>query len=233
MQSKSWHFNQLEKELKNRNRLGSDRIELINPDVINQLDQRLINDFWLPFQAAFNDSPLMIPENCLRNGMPEISNEYNLFPHRSFFFILENPKNPLHPENTFRNWFARIKVNAISDHYFLELEYFLYFPESIRMEKVLKLMRYPDFQPNPPELCWSEGFKGSKGMFDLKFYFGSGTNWISYTRDEWLDIIANKTGSLLSLVETSELSAMGGYDKMGMELLKDALVGVWKSWFGD
>ena len=94
-------------------------------------------------------------------------------------------------------------------------------------------MRYPDFQSNPPELSWSEGFNGSKGMFDLKFHFGSGTNWISYPRDEWYDIIASKTGSLLSLVETSEISAMGGYDKIGMELLEDALVGVWQSWVED
>lgn len=233
MHSKSWHFDQLEKELKHRNRFSTDRIELINPDANNQLDQRLINYFWLPFRAAINDSPLIIPENCMKNGMPEIGNECNPLPHRSFFFILDNPENPLHPENTFRNWFARIKVNAISDHYFLELEYFLYFPESIRMEKILKIMRYPDFQSIPPELLWSEGFKGAEGVFDLKFHFGSGTSWISYPDDEWNDIIASKAGTLLSLVETSEISAMGGYDKPGMELLEDALVRAWKSWVGD
>lgn len=233
MNSKSWPFDQLEKELKRRDRFSADRIELINPDTNRRLDQRLINDFWLPIQTAIKDSSLIIPESCMKNGMPEISNEYNPLPHRTFFFILDNPENPMHPENTLRNWFARIKIDAVKDHYYMELEYFLYFPESIRMEKILRLMRFPEFQPLPPELSWSEGYKRTEGVFDLKFRFGSGTSWINYPEDEWHDIITSKTGALLSLVETSEMTAMGDYDKPGMEELEDALDRAWKVWVGD
>ena len=71
------------------------------------------------------------------------------------------------------------------------------------------------------------------GLFAVSELVDKTIHQMQVPRDEWYEIIASKTGSLLSLVETSEISAKGGYDKIGMELLEDALVRVWKSWVGD
>jgi hypothetical protein len=230
MNQNTWHFDQLKKELENRSRSETDRIELINPETNKKLDQKLWNNFWLPIKRTVDDSRFCVMEATLKDGKPEIRNKWDILPCRSFEIMLDNPSNPPHPANYYRNWIARIKVDSKTDHYYMELEYFLIFPADYDYPRIFELMSNPAFQGIPPELSYSDGGPISEDSLTLKFTFGSGASWFRQANEDLSNIAVRRIDSLLSLLETSEMFAEDIHDKKNFQHLHNDLIrlsGVW------
>jgi hypothetical protein len=64
MNQNTWHFDQLKKELEDKSRSETDRIDLINPETNKKLDQKLWNDFWIPIKRTVENSRFCVMEKC-------------------------------------------------------------------------------------------------------------------------------------------------------------------------
>jgi len=230
MNQNTWHFDQLKKELEDKSRSETDRIDLINPETNKILDQKLWNNFWLPIKRTLEDSRFSVMEATLKDGKPEVRNKWDIQPCRSFEIMLDNPSNPPHPNNYYKNWIARIEVDSKKDYYYMELEYFLIFPADYDFQNIFELMSNPAFQGIPPELSYSDGDPFSEDSLSLKFTFGSGASWFQKAYEDRSNIAVRRINSLLSLLETSEMFAEDIYDKKSFQYVHNELIkvsGVW------
>lgn len=231
MNPKTWHFRQLEHELKNRPPHETNRIDLINPETVKELDQILFNDFWLAVKGMVDDSKFSIMEGCLTDdGKPSMNDKWDRLPCRSFEIRLDNRENPLHPQNFLRNWIADIKMECGSDYYYMQVEYHLFLPVDYDFSNTLFLMSYPDFQALPPDLSYSSGSPFSEDLFSLKFTFGAGGNRFHRLIKGTPETVRGRIASLLELLRTSEAFAEDVYDDEYFPDLLEDLIQVCECW---
>jgi len=91
---------------------------------------------------------------------------------RSLIFLLEDPERPLVPVNSV-NWYCRGTIECSAIDYMIMFDFYVYFPTSFSISKIMKLLKDPAFAGVRPQLDYQESMDGI-GTYSVEFHRGSG-----------------------------------------------------------
>jgi len=171
----SWQTTELKQYLKKNQTdplLDSKNVFLSNPEQKRQMDKMIINDIFPNVNQALKGTPVKISFGRDGEITECIEEEWKTHTTRSLMFLLEDPDRPLLPGVNIK-WFCRGKIECSAVSYLITFEFYIYFPETFSLKKILKLLKDPVFAGMRPQLDYQESEDGT-GVYAIEFSKGKG-----------------------------------------------------------
>ena len=177
---KSWHFAELERHLKTRDKRLSDdssTVFLLNPDHRKRSDKIISDYLWPAVLRGLSGSSIRIKDYSPRFLQTAITDKWYFQTRRTLIFLLEDPFRPLMPGSRTPLWYCRGTIDCSVFDYLLSFDFIISLPRSFSARKIMKLICNPLFSDLPPELSYEESIDG-EGYFVLEFRYGRGAGWV-------------------------------------------------------
>ena len=171
----SWQTAELNQYLKKNQTdplLDSKNVFLSNPEQKRRIDEMIIHDIFPNVNRALKGTPVQVSFGRDDEITECIEDEWKINTTRALTFLLEDPDRPLVPGSSI-NWFCRGKIECSAVDYMITFQFYIYFPESFSLNKILKLLKYPAFAGMRPQLDYQESTDGI-GVYSIEFERGRG-----------------------------------------------------------
>lgn len=175
----SWQYSELQRYLNEHSQdpeIDSKTVFLANPHQKTELDNIILKHLWPSVIKGFGSSGIWT--KSLKEGFPKSAVEDEKYPYtaRSLTFLLEDPRRQISPLADVPPWYCRGKIQCSVSDYMLSFDFYVYFPEDFSLQKIVRLLKNPEFAGYPPELSYERSL-GGKGIFSLAFRKGGGAGW--------------------------------------------------------
>jgi len=171
----SWQTAELNQYLKKNQTdplLDSKNVFLSNPEQKRRIDEMIIDEIFPNVNRALKGTPVQVSLGRNDEIIECIEDEWTVNTTRSFTFLLVDPDRPLVPGSSI-NWFCRGKIECSAVDYMITFQFYIYFPESFSLNKMLKLLKYPEFAGMRPQLDYQKSVDDI-GVYSIKFERGRG-----------------------------------------------------------
>jgi hypothetical protein len=171
-----WQSSELELHLNEHNQnelFDAESVHLSNPEYRKKIDKIITHNIWSAIEKGVSDSTIaaILPQND-KDISDNIEEQWHTYTAKSFTFMLSDPERPI---GTYRTmWFCRGKIRCSVVDYMISLDFYIHFPLTFNMEKILYLLKSPAFVGMPPILSYEEDIEDGEGMLILKFSKGTG-----------------------------------------------------------
>ena len=171
----NWQFSELNLFLNKHTQddlIDTESIYLSNPKYRLKIDKVLANNIWPSVKKGVQESAISATlANDKESIYDSIQEEWRVYTTKTLTFMLSDPERPIGAGNT--KWFCRGKIQCSAIDYMISFDFYIYFPLSFDMKKILFLLKTSDFYGMPPVLSYEEGLE-DEGIFVLKFSKGYG-----------------------------------------------------------
>ena len=174
----TWQYSELRQFLEqnhNDPELDFKTVFLVNPGQRKEVDQIISNHLWPGVLKGVGSSGIWI--KALDSAYPKSAIEEEKHPYatRALTFLLEDPKRQL-PFNNQVPWYCRGRIQCSLSDYMISFDFYVYFPATFSLKKLVRLLKNPEFSACPPELSYYDS-PLRDGAFSLAFTKGRGAGW--------------------------------------------------------
>lgn len=170
----TWQILELQKFLKQQAEdelPDAKSVYLSNPKYRREIDAIIVS-IWESVRRSVQDSAVSATlANEDQNVFNNIEEKWHKYTTRTLTFMLSDPERPMGAETT--KWYCRGNIQCSVIDYMISFDFFIYFPSTIDINKILFLLKNPAFIGMPPELSYEQRIDG-EGELSLKFSKGYG-----------------------------------------------------------
>jgi hypothetical protein len=174
----TWHISELRKYLSTHaqnDQLDTKTVFLSNPKQRKEIDDIICTKIWPGVTKGVVDSPVIVTLGKHRDLIDNIIEEWHVDTTKSLTFLLSDPERPLGVGSNIR-WYCRGKIQCSVLGYMISFDFYIFFPFTFNLKKILVLLKDDAFKGMPPELSY-EYLEDGEGEFIVKFSKGSGAGW--------------------------------------------------------
>ena len=180
----SWHFAEVQNFLNKHihdDHIDTKSVYLSNPEYRQKIDNVIANNIWPSIKKSVQESAISAILSSDDNDVYfNIEEQWHTYTTKTLMFMLSDPERPIGTRIT--RWFCRGKIQCSPIDYMISFDFYINFPLSFDMEKILFLLKNPAFAGMPPKLSYEQGIE-DEGEYSLKFskgYGAGGGGFFSY-----------------------------------------------------
>ncbi len=159
----------------------AESIYLSNPKYRQEIDNIIVN-IWEGVKRGVQDSAVSLTlANQDEDVFSNIEEKWRKYTTKTLTFLLSDPERPIGYGIT--RWYCRGNIQCSVTEYMISFDFYIYFPLTFDVKKILFLLKNPSFIGMPPELSYEQGID-AEGELSLKFskgYGAGGGGLLSYS----------------------------------------------------